>query len=82
MRCITYICQALTRILNFRKLGWHCLSDRLAREMVKQMALQPTTILEAVQPQSSLTFGTKWRIVVSVALWPFYPSGKSPSPTG
>jgi hypothetical protein len=39
--------------------------------MVKQMGLQPTTFLEDVQPQSSLTFGTKWRIVVSVALWPF-----------
>jgi hypothetical protein len=41
--------------------------------MVKQMDLKPTTILEEVQPQSSLTFGTKQRIVVSVALWSFYP---------
>ena len=72
MKCITYIyLSGIYQDLEHCRVGWHCLSDRLSREMVKQMGLQPTMMLEEVQPQSSLTSGTKWRIVVSVALWPF-----------
>jgi len=69
MKCITYIyLSGIYQDLEHCRVGWHCLSDRLSREMVKQMGLQPTMMLEEVQPQSSLTSGTKWRIVVSVAL--------------
>jgi hypothetical protein len=59
-----YICQAFTSILNSHRLGWHCLSERFLREMVK-----PTTILVEVQPQSSLTFGNGQCCTLAILSW-------------